>query len=302
MKMRCETPRQLYTLAWQLSDDQGIFTMTPEAFSSFASSTRRRWAARMVKWHLWDKIDAGRGRGRHPIYCIKGKAKFIAKQGHNKIAHEAKDKKNIKPPFGTPCEANKNSQRLQWLSDRNRRWAYSFEGWKKLEQGKYGYDKLARCLRLCFWELGAPRVVNDVLTGIVMNRLEDQAVGECQRTCFALLRWIASQREKFQRLIECGRRACSWVAWLLSKFIQGEKPDGRRNPTQSGHSEHCECIDCERERVKRRRAEYERTLPKSTMADKWQLWAQQRLADLAWQQKQAELARRRLCEQRRHSE
>ncbi|MBI1743554.1 hypothetical protein HYR54_10885 [Candidatus Acetothermia bacterium] len=302
LKLRCETPRKLYSLAWSLSDDQGIFTMTPAAFSSFASSTRRRWVARFVKWKLWEVIEPGRGRGKHPIYCIRGKAKFVAKEAHNKIAHEAKDKKNIKPPFGTPRDEHKNSQRLQWLSDRNKRWVYSFEGWTVLRQGEYGYHKLARCLRLCFWDLGAPREANDALTGIVMNKLEDQTAGECQRVCFALLRWIASQRKKFQRLLECGRRIFSWVAWLLLKFIQGENPDIQPKRAQSRHGERCECSDCERERVGRRRTEYERTLPKSTMADKWQRWAQQRLADLAWRQKQAELVRQRLCEQRRHSE
>ncbi len=299
LKFRCETPRHLYSLAWSLSDDQGCFTLQPNQFSSWSDRTRRRWVARLVKWNLWEVLDAGRGRGKHPSYRIKGKAQFLSKQAHNKIGHEAKDKKNIKPPCGVPRKENKNSQRLQWLFDRNKRWAYSFASWERLEKGQYGYNKLARCLRLCFWELGASREVNDVLTGITMNRLEGKAVSDCQSVCFALLRWIASQREKFQRLIECGRRVFSWVAWLLSKFIQGEKPDGRRKPAQSGHGEWCECIDCERERVVRKRAEAVRFYGSRTVADKWRGWAEQRLADLVWQQKQAELARQRLRTTRR---
>jgi len=297
-KLDCETPRTLYIIAWSLSDEAGVFTFSPEKFPAISARTCRRWAARLVKWKLWEVVETGRGRGKHPVYRIRGKAKFIAKQAHNKTGHEAKDKENIKPPCGKPCGGNKNSQRLEWLTDRAKRWAYSYEGWTILRQDDYGYNKLARCLRLCFWELGASREVNDVLTGITMNRLEGKAVSECQSVCFALLRWIASQREKFQRLMECGRRVFSWVAWLVSKFIQGEKPDGQRKPAQSGHGERCECIGCERERVGRRRAEYERTLPKSTTADKWQRWAQQRLADLVWQQKQAELVRQRLRERR----
>ena len=54
VKMRCETPRQLYVLAWSISNEAGVFTFTPKYFSSISERTRRRWAARLVKWKLWD--------------------------------------------------------------------------------------------------------------------------------------------------------------------------------------------------------------------------------------------------------
>jgi hypothetical protein len=111
------------------------------------------------------------------------------------------------------------------VNDRNKRWAYSFDGWQRLEQGQYGYDKLARCLRYCFWELGAPRSVNDGITGIVLNKLEGLPVERCKEACFKLLRWVSQTAEKFKRLLAKGKALFAWIAWLLSKFLKGEKPE-----------------------------------------------------------------------------
>jgi len=233
LKLNCATPRKLYSLAWSLSDEAGIFTQSPAIFPSFSERTRRRWASRFVDWNLWEVIHTGGGRGNHPVYRIRGKADFLKKQlrenerkqEENKPGHEAKDVKGIKPPFGKPCVGDKNSKRLEWLNDRNKRWTYSFDGWQKLEQGKYGYDKLARCLRYCFWELGAPRSVNDGITGILMNKLEGLPVERCKEACFKLLRWVSQTIEKFKRLMTRGRALFSWIAWLLSKFLKSETPE-----------------------------------------------------------------------------
>jgi hypothetical protein len=136
---------------------------------------------------------------------------------------EVKDMKELKPPSGGSRSGDKNPKRLDWLTDKHKRWAYSFDGWQKLEKGKYSYHKLARCLRYCFWDLGAPRAMNDPLTGIVMNKLEGLSVEQCKDVCFKLLRWISQTLKKFKRLMARGRAIFSWVAWLLSKFLRGEK-------------------------------------------------------------------------------
>jgi hypothetical protein len=232
-RLECATPRKLYSLAWSLSDAKGLFIYSSANFTGFSERTRRRWAARFVRWSLWEIVDAGGGRGNHPIYRIKGKTDFLKKQmrenerqqDQNKPGHEAKDVKGIKPPFGKPCAGDKNSKRLKWLNDRNKRWTYSFDGWQTLEQGQYGYDKLARCLRYCFWELGAPRSVNDGITGILLNKLEGLPVERCKEACFKLLRWVSQTIEKFRRLMTKGRALFAWVAWLLSKFLIGETPE-----------------------------------------------------------------------------
>jgi len=233
LKLECATPRKLYSLAWSLSDDKGVFTKSSANFPGFSERTRRRWASRFVDWNLWDVIHTGGGRGNHPVYRIRGKVDFLKKQmrenerqqEQNKPGHEAKDVKGIKPPFGKPFAEDKNPKRLDWLNDRNKRWTYSFDGWQKLEQGKYGYDKLARCLRYCFWELGAPRSVNDGITGILMNKLEGLPVDRCKEACFKLLRWVSQTIEKFKQFMTRGRALFSWMAWLLSKFLKSETPE-----------------------------------------------------------------------------
>lgn len=240
-KLDCATPRKLYATAWAVSDENGQFQLNADHFK-VPARTLYHWASWFVsKAHLWEIVEPGGGRGKKAVYLVKGKADFLKKQAHqeaaenwrqqaqNKPCNEAKDvEKTRKPPFGNPCIGDKNPQRLEWLNDKGKRWAYSFDGWQKLEKGEYGYNKLARCLRYCFWDLGAPRQTNDVLTGIVMNKLEGLSVEQCKDACFKLLRWVSQTLEKFQRLMSRGRAVFSWVAWVLSKFLKGERPEAAK--------------------------------------------------------------------------
>ena len=71
--------------------------------------------------------------------------------------------------------------------------------------------------------------VVDGITGIVMNKLEGLSVEQCKDACFKLLRWISQTLEKFQRLMARGRALFSWVAWLLSRFLKGERPEAAKS-------------------------------------------------------------------------
>ena len=172
LKFRCETPRQLYSLAWSLSDDQGCFTLQPNQFSSWSDRTRRRWVARLVKWNLWEVLDAGRGRGKHPSYRIKGKAQFLAKQAHNKIGHEAKDVKKSKPPLqDRPLSADQTSA---WKKDKTTRREYFFQGWQTLQPGQYGWEKCAQAFRIPLEEMGLPKSLARSLTGLILDKLVEK--------------------------------------------------------------------------------------------------------------------------------
>ncbi len=48
---------------------------------------------------------------------------------------------------------------------------------------------------------------------------------QCKDMCFKLLRWVSQALEKFKRLLAKGRALFSWIAWLFSKFLKGEKPE-----------------------------------------------------------------------------
>ncbi|MBI1743828.1 hypothetical protein HYR54_12295 [Candidatus Acetothermia bacterium] len=278
LKLRCETPRRIYSAAWAISDSAGTFTLYPNKFG-IPKRTLQHWAKYFIQWKLWQVVDAAGGRGKRATYRISGKAEYLQQQAKTKPRKEAVKKQTDKKSlFSTPRATDKTfhrPKRLDWLQDRQTRWAYAFSGWTTLQKNAYGYKMLARCLRLNFWELGADKQSNETLVSIAMNFLEGKPVAECKRLCYELLRWVAHQRDKFMRLLEHGRRAFSWVAWLLAKFMKREQPESKPKASSAvlrGHRPGCECIECERERVGHRRAQANREYGRRPHAN-WAQWA-----------------------------
>ncbi|MBI1742486.1 hypothetical protein HYR54_05395 [Candidatus Acetothermia bacterium] len=280
-KLRCGTPRKLYALAWQVADDQGVFTLVPEHFPCLSERTRRRWAARLVNWNLWDIVDAGGGRGKHPVYRVRGKADYLKKQqhelasqnerneAHKKPGHEAKDKK-IKPPLqDKPLSAEKNSA---WKRDKNQRRIFFFEGWEKLERGQYGWAKCAQAFRLPLEELGLPKPIATTFTGLILSRLEGTSCAKCKELYEQLGAYLWKCKDRLASLIQKGvRKLCAWISWALSRLLKGlelEAPKSKRQKLweinqrlRGPHGQRCKCIDCERERVENRREEYPQQEP-----------------------------------------
>ncbi|MBI1744460.1 hypothetical protein HYR54_15540 [Candidatus Acetothermia bacterium] len=301
LKLRCDTPRRLYSLAWTLSDDRGIFTLDPATFSSFPATTRRRWAKRLVSWHLWELVDPGRGRGKHPVYCIRGKSKFVAKQAHrSKIIHEAKGKE-LKPPLqaNAPKASEKTStisKASPWKQDAAKRRVWLFEGWFVLEKDRYGWGRCAQAFRLGLKDFGFSNEWARKLAGVIMNGLEHKSVEECQRVYRELGAWLVRQWGVIRKLAKQGlKRLYSWLGWALSRFLKDQVPEELKTKREKlleiqeqlrqkqGHGQHCECHECDKEHVRRKREAYDRAYGIISSPDGRRTWTNWAEWALNWQ-------------------
>jgi len=260
LKLRCETPRQIYSTAWALSDNDGCFPLDATQFG-VPKRTLQHWFKYFKRWHLIQAVDVGGGRGRRALYKIVGKAEFFRKQQQNKLRNEAVNKDKNKKRFPENAEKYIKQNERHWLNDRQKRWQYSFQSWEKCEKGTWGYNRLAQCLRYCLWDLKLDKTTNEELASLVLSRLEGQSKERCQEICHSLLRALFNQRERLHKFIKLGQRAFSWIGWMLAKLLKHEQPENKpelRNSTSISHRAGCECIQCDRQRVAEQRAQAER--------------------------------------------
>ncbi len=254
LKLRCPTPRRIYSLAWSLSDAHGCFVLDATRFE-MPKRTIQHWLKYFVKWHLIEVIEAGGGRGRRAVFKIKGKTEYLRQQTKTKLCKEASIKsKEIKAFTANASDKNPKA----WLLDRQKRWTLSFRGWDKFVKGKYGYDQLAQCLRYNLWDLGLGKTANEKITGLILNALEDQSCDNCKDLCGRLLRFLADHRVRLLKFAGKLRRVCSWVGWLIAKLKAGLGLRKTHSMELGAHRESCECHECDRQRVARQRAEAKR--------------------------------------------
>ncbi|MBI1744428.1 hypothetical protein HYR54_15365 [Candidatus Acetothermia bacterium] len=276
--MRCETPRTLYMTGWTVSDPDGVFTYAPEKFPGFSERTRRRWAARLVQWRVWEIVDTCGGRGKHSIYRVKGKAEFLKKQAHEngckqqqeKPGHEAKDKRIKTAVTDTRVSSD---QKSAWKKDPIKRREFFFAGWCQLKPGAYGWDKCAQAFRIPLEELGLSKSAANSVTGLLLFRLKGSSCEMCKKVYVKFGEYLWKSRDRLFKLLRKGlQKLSAWVGWILSKLLQGEtldEPKSKRGKLwainqrlrDDRHRKQCECIECERERIEQRRKVYEQRQP-----------------------------------------
>lgn len=239
--------------------------------------TRRRWISRLLKWKLWELVDAGGGRGKHPVYRIKGKAEFLKKQAHaeatenerkqasKKPGHEAKDKE-----LKTAVKDNLVSadQKSAWKNDPARRREYFFSGWETLGKHGYGWNRCAQAFRIPLEELGLSKSVANSVTGLILSRLTGSSCALCKEVYTRFGEYVWKSRDRLAKLLQKGlAKLCAWVGWIVSRLVKGEKLDVAKSKKEKlwainrklrahRHGTQCECVDCERERVEHQRKEY----------------------------------------------
>ncbi|MBI1742757.1 hypothetical protein HYR54_06775 [Candidatus Acetothermia bacterium] len=251
----------------------------------------------MYQAHLWEIVDPGGGRGHKAIYRIKGKAEFLRKQQHNKLYNEAKDKETK-----TAFQDNSVSldKKLSWKSDREKRRKFFFEGWSILQPEAYGWAKCAQAFRLPLEELGLPKPVANTLSGVILSRLNGFSCDLCQELYSKLGAYLWKCKDRLWTMLAQGvRKLCTWIGWAISRLLQGlepEEPQSKRQHLQEinerlrparhrRHGHQCECLNCERERVMRKRTEADRAYdvvrgPSGERTFRsWSEWAKEKLAE-----------------------